>query len=68
MGLRPTTGDERTLAEARGSVGNPHCKQSRDREGADVLKRQHVKYHKFLSIRHPDLDWDSSEKVECRMS
>ncbi len=35
MGFRPTKGDEGPLANARGSAWDAHCKQSRDRKGAD---------------------------------
>ena len=34
MGLWANKGDENTLAEARGSAWDGHCRQSRDRQGA----------------------------------
>ncbi len=36
MGFRPTKGDEGPLDDARGSAWDAHCKQSRDRKGADA--------------------------------
>ncbi len=35
MGLWPTKADGNPLADARGSAWDAHCKQSRDRKGAD---------------------------------
>ncbi len=35
MGLWPTKADGNPLANARGSAWDAHCKQSRDRKGAD---------------------------------
>ncbi len=37
MGLWPTKADGNPLADARGSAWDAHCKQSRDRKGADVF-------------------------------
>ncbi len=42
MGLWPTKADGNPLANARGSAWDAHCKQSRDRKGADATLRPYI--------------------------